>query len=252
MGFLRRLIGGLDERETPPAPPAHVQLELEDRRTPTPDVGLDLVAGAGGIKAVGESQYRTVLVKATGGQRREGVKMYLTATLVREPKNPYDPNAVSVRIDDKVIGYLARAKGLAYKPVLDRIAAAGRVAYCSAQVYGGWDRGDGDRGDFSVTVYIDTPAKQEALLNRVAIGILVPVDHAAEYATRTCPYCAVVLDPLPKAKKKCPSCGQPVHVRRGPDGFRYLLQTVDLPAMTQAWDEYRGQGGDSSHEEDED
>lgn len=252
MGFLRRLIGGLDEREAPPAPPARVQLELEDHRTPTLENGLDLVAGAGGIKAVGESFYRGALVKVTGGQRHDGVKMYLTATLVREPNNRYDPNAVAVQIDGKIVAHLTRAKAAAYKPVLDRIAAAGRIAYCSAQVYGGWDRGDGDQGDFSVTVYIGTPAEQEALVNREATAGLAAIDPAAEYANNTCPYCSVPLEPLPKAKKKCPSCGQAVQVRRGPDGLRYLLQTVDLPAMDQAWAEYRGQSGDSPSERDRD
>ena len=60
------------------------------------------------------------------------------------------------------------------------------------------------------------------------------------YANTSCPYCAVALDPPPKSKKRRPACGQSVYVRKGPDDLRYLLQAVDLPAMDQAWDEYRG------------
>jgi hypothetical protein len=62
-----------------------------------------------------------------------------------------------------------------------------------------------------------------------------------KYANTACPYCAVAFDPLPKAKSKCRACGRPVFVRTGPDGLRYLLQEVDLPAMEQAWAEFRVQ-----------
>ena len=58
-----------------------------------------------------------------------------------------------------------------------------------------------------------------------------------DYANTSCPYCSASLDPLPKAKKRCPSCGQPIWVRSGPDGLTYLLQEVDLPILEQAWQE---------------
>jgi hypothetical protein len=58
------------------------------------------------------------------------------------------------------------------------------------------------------------------------------------YANTACPYCSVAFDPLPKAKAHCPSCGQTVWVRSGPDGLRYLLQEADLPVLEQAWEDY--------------
>ena len=61
------------------------------------------------------------------------------------------------------------------------------------------------------------------------------------YASEACPYCAGRLDPLPKAKKRCPSCGRPIYVRPGPDGLTYLLQTADLPVLEAAWAEHRQQ-----------
>ena len=67
MGFLRRLIGGLSEREVPTAPAMRPIRELEDHRTPTLEGGLDLVPGIGGIEAVGESFYREALVAVTRG-----------------------------------------------------------------------------------------------------------------------------------------------------------------------------------------
>jgi len=60
-----------------------------------------------------------------------------------------------------------------------------------------------------------------------------------EYANIACPYCATTLDPLPKAKKKCPACRQTIHVRVGPDALVYLLQDIDRPVLDRAWAEFR-------------
>ena len=62
-----------------------------------------------------------------------------------------------------------------------------------------------------------------------------------EYANRTCPYCDAGLDPLPRAKKRCPSCRESIYVRSGPDGLTYLLQEADLPTLQAAWGEYHEQ-----------
>ena len=61
------------------------------------------------------------------------------------------------------------------------------------------------------------------------------------YATTECPYCSIPLAPLPKAKKRCPSCGQPIYVRSGPDGVRYLLQEADLATIEALWLEFAEQ-----------
>jgi hypothetical protein len=58
---------------------------------------------------------------------------------------------------------------------------------------------------------------------------------ARTYANELCPYCRERMDPLPKAKSRCKFCRQPVFVRTGPDGLRYLLQDVDLAAMEAEW-----------------
>jgi hypothetical protein len=58
------------------------------------------------------------------------------------------------------------------------------------------------------------------------------------YASSECPYCRAKLDPPPLAKKRCPTCRQPIFVRSGPDGLRYLLQEGDLPVLEQAWVEH--------------
>jgi hypothetical protein len=63
-------------------------------------------------------------------------------------------------------------------------------------------------------------------------------DEPRIFANTACPYCSVELDPLPKAKKLCLGCGQPIYVRLGPDGLTYLLQAGDLPVLDQAWAEH--------------
>ena len=47
----------------------------------------------------------------------------------------------------------------------------------------------------------------------------------------------MALDPLPKAKKKCSSCGNRIYVRSGPDGRRHLLAEGALAAHQQWWDD---------------
>ncbi|MGZ8514655.1 MAG: Ig-like domain-containing protein [Candidatus Limnocylindrales bacterium] len=67
-----------------------------------------------------------------------------------------------------------------------------------------------------------------------------------EYATSVCPYCSAALVPLPKANEQCPACGQPIHVRSGPDGYTYLLQERDLPLREPVWAEHRQESSDAS------
>jgi hypothetical protein len=57
-----------------------------------------------------------------------------------------------------------------------------------------------------------------------------------EYDRTDCPHCAARFDPLPRAKKRCPACGQTVWVRSGPDGRRYILREADLSAHEARWE----------------
>lgn len=228
MGFLRRLLrSGADANDPTPTAPTRPD-KVEDRRAHVPDSGFALNGAHGRIHAVGESHYREALALATGGRRPEGVSLLLTVELALESTNPYDPNAISVRIDDNVIAYLPRDEAAAYRPVFDRLRELGLAAYCEAFVGWGWDRGPKDRGDFSVIVHLDPAAEQMRLLAVVPVG-------EREYASTACPNCQTKLDPLPKSKASCRSCGRPVYVRSGPDNRRYLLCEEDLPMMEMAW-----------------
>jgi uncharacterized protein (DUF983 family) len=75
-----------------------------------------------------------------------------------------------------------------------------------------------------------------AQFNRGARAIIcLPMD---EYDRTNCPHCGAQFDPLPRAKKRCPSCGQQVWVRSGPDGRRYILREADLAAHEARWETY--------------
>lgn len=84
--------------------------------------------------AVGESQYLDVL---RGLQRRVDQDGRIPALLVREPQNPYDPNAVAVMIHGQVVGYLKRSDAADMKDALDSLAARGEFIACPAYFQGG-------------------------------------------------------------------------------------------------------------------
>jgi hypothetical protein len=48
------------------------------------------------------------------------------------------------------------------------------------------------------------------------------------------------LDPLPKAKKACTICGEPIYVRSGPDGKRHLLRAEDMTVIESVGRSLRG------------
>jgi hypothetical protein len=55
---------------------------------------------------------------------------------------------------------------VAYRPVIDRVAAAGKVTACKASMTGGWDRGPDDRGSIGVILHLGTVADCQADLTK--------------------------------------------------------------------------------------
>ena len=100
----------------------------------------------GRLAVVGESHYQTALWSAVQGRPAgEGFDEHLpvTAVLVPEPTNPYDPNAVRVDVrsngSSEIVGYLARAVAAAYQPVLLALGA-NRYGTCAARITGGGEK----------------------------------------------------------------------------------------------------------------
>ena len=202
------------------------------------------------VDVVGESHYQANLNAIAGGKTTDGAaRPDHLAILVPEPDNPYDKNAVRAYLVPKVhpdstllVGYLSRSDAVRYRGPIYRLAHDGKLLGCPAHITGGWDRGGGDVGSYGVVLALDTPGAIIADINGTGAKRLEPDEkpkpEERRYATSVCPYCNTALDPLPKAKKKCPSCRQPIFVRLGPDGYTYLLEEADLPVLEEAWGEF--------------
>jgi hypothetical protein len=129
-GFLRRLIG------QPTRPP---------RPTPVEKLEATLYSGRETLEVVGESQYQDALWRIVGGRRSEPVRHEIYALLIPNPGNEYDANAIEVRIDGALVGYLSREDAIAYRPGLLRLmeASANNLVAFHAVVVGGGPRRDG-------------------------------------------------------------------------------------------------------------
>jgi HIRAN domain len=105
------------------------------------------------IDIAGESHYQDALEQVGGGRNAFGVRNQLiTVELVREPANPYDPNAVKIQADGHHLGYLPREDAPRFHAVIDRLTAKNRPATCRARLTGGWDRGRHDRGSIGLRI----------------------------------------------------------------------------------------------------
>lgn len=117
------------------------------------------------VDVVGEAAYQGTLEIIAGGRTPDGAaERDHTAILLPEPTNRYDSWAVRVvvvpyggSIGSGLAGYLSREDAVVYRPLIDRLAAVGRVVSCAVSLTGGWDRGHGDRGHFGVRLHIATP-----------------------------------------------------------------------------------------------
>lgn len=96
---------------------------------------------------VGESHYQPALKAAARGRTvAEGDldnAIPVVATLVPEPENKYDRNAVRVDVEGRTVGYLPREIAGDFQPVLRRLHAAGKVGSCHARIMGGGRRNYG-------------------------------------------------------------------------------------------------------------
>lgn len=128
------------------------------KRKPTVPASRDVRLRAGGeVAVVGESRYQDALDRICGGKQSQGVHHECIAALIPEPTNPFDADAVAVRIEGETVGYLSRSDAQAYKAVLRRVTASGATATCYAIVTGGWRRSNGE-GHFGVTLGLAAPA----------------------------------------------------------------------------------------------
>lgn len=171
MGLLRRLIGGAKApTEAWPPPGPIVEWPVGDLKGDLQVAAILFEPARKMVDVVGEGSHQGSLERVAGGRTVDGPRIRdHSAILMPEPTNPYDPNAVRVVVvpssgSGATIGYLSREDAVAYRPVIDRLAAEGKVAACRASIGGGWERGSDDRGSFGVRLSMGTP---EALMKEL-------------------------------------------------------------------------------------
>lgn len=89
------------------------------------------------VKVVGESFYQEGLWIACGANRDgKSIAIECIATLVLEPENTHDKNAIRVEVKGQQCGYLPRGVARLYNKRLREMAAAGQPAICDAFIGG--------------------------------------------------------------------------------------------------------------------
>lgn len=98
------------------------------------------LAGTGGypnIEVSGEAWREREITTALGRSPRvdEEIEVTVPATLVPEPDNPHDRNAISVRINGEVVGYIGKDETKTYLKDIQRITASGHAPSTAARVW---------------------------------------------------------------------------------------------------------------------
>jgi len=126
---------------------------------PTSTEDVHLLSGDRTVQVVGESFYQNELNRICGGKTRDGHQLPVIATLVPEPANEHDPNAVGVIVNGRKVGHLDSKKAaMLQRPIIEAAASAGKPLGCRAVIVGGWDRGRNDQGHFGINLFFNEKA----------------------------------------------------------------------------------------------
>lgn len=108
-------------------------------------------------QVVGESNYFAAIqgLYPPGGSG----EMTVDVSLIHDPRNKYDSNAVEVRAATGVVGFLPREDAVTYAPILAQLQANGAYLVTDARIYG-WIDEDWDSGKptFKGSVSVTLPA----------------------------------------------------------------------------------------------
>ena len=132
MGLLSRLFG---RQQTVGGNPALARGSVE----------ASLYDGNETLEVVGESHYQEELWRIVGGRRTQGIRHGIVALLVPDPENQHDPDAVQIRIEGSLVGFLSREDAEEYRPGLLRLMdrSTNRLVALQGVVVGGGERTDG-------------------------------------------------------------------------------------------------------------
>jgi hypothetical protein len=147
----RDWLGG---RSRKPAPPGNL------RRT-------FLLEGDELVEAVGESFYQPALLTQCGARPGDAVRFPCRASLVAQPDNPYDRNAVAVQISGELVGHLARHEAPHWQSLVRAPASHGYLATCEAMIAGRGPEGE----TANLGVFLHLPTLEEARVQVTSLGI---------------------------------------------------------------------------------
>jgi hypothetical protein len=119
------------------------------------------------VEAVGESFYQPALLTQCGARRGDAVRFPCRASLVAQPDNPYDRNAVAVQISGELVGHLARQEAPHWQTLVRALAYHGYLATCEAMVAGRGPEGETD----NLGVFLHLPTLDEARAQVTSLGI---------------------------------------------------------------------------------
>jgi HIRAN domain-containing protein len=106
---------------------------------------------------VGESHYTRAIRQLLGRDfKANGTEIITTATLLVDPNNKHDRNAVGVWAGGNLVGYLPREEAARYAPVLSQMMSRGWSPQVAARIWGAeWDDYDGRSKEFRGSVRLD-------------------------------------------------------------------------------------------------
>jgi hypothetical protein len=105
---------------------------------------VHLFGGDDDLEIVGEASYQDALWQICGASPGDRIRHDVVATLVPEPDNPHDANAICVRVDGHRVGYLSRSTAVEYGPGLHRLMRdCGGHVQLHGLVIGGGHHNDG-------------------------------------------------------------------------------------------------------------
>lgn len=171
MGFFRRGRGRGEEVEKWP-PPGPITTWPGDTFKGQMDAHLFEPPDGARVDVEGTEAYQDTLLMIGGRRTADGMsdRDHL-AILLPEPTNPDDPAAVRVVIlpskrgrNAGKVGYLSMEDATRYRPIIERLAALGKVTVSRASLDGGSDRGSGDYAPITVSLRLGTIADCEAEL----------------------------------------------------------------------------------------
>lgn len=103
------------------------------------------------VDVAGESFYDASFRELCGERTIEGVRIESIALLKLCDDNPYDKHAIRVSIKGYPVGHLSREDARAFRRLVRYGSLAEHEEFqCAAVICGGWDRGEGDIGNFGV------------------------------------------------------------------------------------------------------